>query len=64
MKKIYIKPEMCVIEMETAQLIAASNLFNFEGTGEGNGVLGETEASGDAMAKGHSSNLWDDDDDI
>lgn len=64
MKKTYITPNVSVIEFETAQLIAASDLFNFEDTDSGSGILGETEASGDAMSKGHKFDVWEDDDEI
>lgn len=61
MKKQYIKPTTDIYMMELEQMIAESYTFDdTEGTGK-MGLFSDQSATGPALSKGHTFDVWGDD---
>ncbi|MGN1263083.1 MAG: hypothetical protein ACI4TW_03515 [Prevotella sp.] len=59
MKRTYIIPAISVINVESTPLMAASVKFSADG-GSGTAPLNEGNATGEALGKSTSFELWDD----
>lgn len=59
MKRTYIIPAISVINVESTPLMAASLNFSEDG-GSGSGKLNDENATGDALSKEHTFEIWDD----
>lgn len=60
MKKTYMTPELTKFDIEIQQLMAGSDNFSFDESGEtGTTTLNNSEADGDAMSR--RGGFWDED---